>query len=308
MYLLKKILSRFFFPVPLVVELLVLGFFLQRFSASRRMGKRLVIAGMLLLVVFGYNVGTEQALRSIERTFPPVTADVVSGLPALADIAVLGQGLADEPGLPANSRVHEVYLARILEAVRIHRLKPDSRILISVPGSVPVKDKRKFLHEMADIVGLEHETFVLLDGARDTADEQILVMKELRGTNLVVVSSASHLPRAMRMFDGAGINAVPAPCGYNILDPGKSPWSPLALFPNARNLLAAENAVYEIMGNLWVKVRGHGAEGKCRSLENEGPASATGIQKAERRDEADAAHRPRESSPGMAETEPNLRR
>lgn len=291
-YLLKKIISRFFFPLPLVLELLILGFLLQRFRKSKRMGERLVVAGILLLLVFGYNIGTEQVLRSIERKFPPAASEVVSELPTSTDILVLGQGLADEPGLPANSRVHDVYLARILEAVRVHRLKPDSRILISVPGFVAVKDKRDFLNEMADMVGLKRETFVLLDGARDTADEQVLVMNELRGTNVVVVSSASHLPRAIRMFSGTGINAIPAPCGYNILESGESPWFPLALFPNARNLQAAEIAVYEMMGNIWVKVGGHRAELEGRGREGERQASEVGSQKPERRDEIDLKHSP----------------
>lgn len=255
MFFLKKLISRLFFPVPLVLELLIFGLILQYFSKWKRTGKGFVLAGVVLLMVFGYNIGTEPVLRSIERRYPPVTEEVLSGLPASTDILVLGQGLAAEPGLPANSRVGEVYLARILEAVRVQRLKPGSRILVSVPGYVPREDKRDFLDGMADIVGLKRDVFVLLDGARDTADELSLAMTELRGNKLVVVSSASHLPRAMMMFADAGVDAVPAPCAYNVLTPGEGPWSPVSLFPSAGNLLAAENAVYEMMGNVWFSLK-----------------------------------------------------
>lgn len=254
-YFLKKLISRLFFPVPLVLELLILGLILQRFSRWKRTGKGLVLSGVVLLIVFGYNLGTEPMLRSIERTYPPFTAEMAVEMPATTDVLVLGQGLADEAGLPANSRVGEVYLARILEAVRVRRLLPTARILVSVAGHVSRDDKRDFLDGMADIVGLERDVFVLLDGARDTADELELAMAELRGRNLVVVSSASHLPRAMTMFADKDIDAAPAPCAYNVLTPGEGPWSPVVLFPNADNLRSAENAVYEMMGNVWVSLK-----------------------------------------------------
>lgn len=264
LFFLKKLISRFFFPVPLVLELLLLGFILQRFSRFKRTGKGFVVVGGLLLIVFGYNLGTERVLRSIERAYPPLMEKRVSDLPADADILVLGRGLADEPGLPPDSRVGGEYLARILEAVRVRRMLPDARILVSVAGYTSKEAKRDFLDGMAEVVGLDRDEFILLSGARDTADELELVREEVRGTNLVVVSSASHLPRAMRMFAETELNAIPAPCAYGILEPAEGPWTPVVLFPNARNLLAAENAVYELMGNVWVWLRGERSEVEIR--------------------------------------------
>jgi len=213
---------------------------------------------VVLLLVFGYNLGTKQVLRSIEREYPALTQECLEQLPSDTDILVLGQGLADERDLPANSRVGEVYLARILEAVRLHRLMPSTRILVSVAGYVTSADKRDFLDGMADIFGLERDVFVLLDGARDTEDELELALAELRGGHVIVVSSASHLPRAMLMFAGRGVDALPSPCGYKVLEPGEGPWTPLVLFPNAGNMETAENAVYETMGKLWERLRGGG--------------------------------------------------
>jgi len=259
-YIFKKLISRFFFPVPLVLELLILGLVLQRFSKWKRTGKGLLVAGVLLLAIFGYNLGTEPVLRSIERKFPPLTIEIAKSLPAKTDILVLGQGLSDELGLPANSRIGEVYLARIIEAVRVSRMMPNSRILVSVAGYSSADDKTNFLEGIAEIMGIENARLVLLDGARDTADEIDMALGQARSECLVVVSSASHLPRAIKMFEGRGVTTVPAPCAYRVLDVADGPWSPLELFPNARNLVSAENAIYEVMGNLWVRVRGRKSE------------------------------------------------
>lgn len=250
LFFFKKLLSRFLFPVPLVLELLLAGLLIQRFSKRKRTGKTLVGAGIVLLICFGYGIGTEQYLRSLERNYPPLHAEQLEDLPPDTDIVVLGQGLADEAGLPANSRVNEVFLVRIIEAVRIHRIRPDTQICVSVAGDLPIAEKRAFLEGMAEIVGLSPEVFVLLDGARDTADEVQLALEQVRGSYLIVVSSASHLRRALRIFDGSGVEAVPAPCGYELLR-SKGLYSPANHFPNAGKIERSERAIYELLGNIW---------------------------------------------------------
>lgn len=255
-YAIKKIVSRIFFPLPLVTGLLILGIGIQRWTRWKRTGRCMVGAGLILLVIFGYNIGTMPVLRSIERSYPSLTAEMIAELPPATDILVLGQGLADEPGLPANSRIGETYLARIVESVRVHRMLPDSRIFISVAGYVSIEDKQTFLDELADMLVVERDAFILLAGARDTDDELNLVLEQFEGSSLVLVSSASHLPRAMRMFAATDIDVIPSPCGYSAFYPTEdAPWSPLALFPSARQMRVSENAIYELLGNLWVRLR-----------------------------------------------------
>ncbi len=265
-YSIKKIVSRIFFPVPLITGLLLLGIGFQKYTRWKRTGRCMVGTGLTLLVIFGYNLGTMQVLRSMERTYPPLTAEIAAQLPAGTDVFVLGQGLADEPGLPPNSRIGETYLARIIESVRVHRLLPDSRIYISVAGHVSHADKRHFLNEIADLMDLERETFTLLAGALDTNDELELLLDVFDGNSLVVVSSASHLPRAMRMFARTEINAIPAPCAYNVFYPTEdAPWSPLSIFPSAGKMRISEHAIYEFLGNLWVRLRNPFSAENCSS-------------------------------------------
>lgn len=45
MFVLKKIIAQFFFPVPLCLEILVIGLFLLLFTRKQRIGKFIVTIG-----------------------------------------------------------------------------------------------------------------------------------------------------------------------------------------------------------------------------------------------------------------------
>ncbi|MGD1103403.1 MAG: envelope biogenesis factor ElyC, partial [Terriglobia bacterium] len=83
MFLLKKIVSRFLFPLPLSLEFLFVGLFLLWFTRRQRAGKALVTCGALLLVGLS-NIFTSNALlRPLEQRYPPlVVAHIGAGAPA----------------------------------------------------------------------------------------------------------------------------------------------------------------------------------------------------------------------------------
>ena len=75
MFFLKKLISRFFFPVPLCAELLVLGLVLWSFTKWKKLGRGLVVAGTVLLLVFSYPWLPRLALSRLESKYPAITGD-----------------------------------------------------------------------------------------------------------------------------------------------------------------------------------------------------------------------------------------
>jgi uncharacterized SAM-binding protein YcdF (DUF218 family) len=71
-------------------------------------------------------------------------------------------------------------------------------------------------------------------------------------TRIVLVTSASHMPRSMAAFRAVGIEPVAAPCDYTDLDPFSSGW----LLPEARALRNTTRAIHEIVGQVWYRIRG----------------------------------------------------
>ena len=71
---------------------------------------------------------------------------------------------------------------------------------------------------------------------------------------LVLVTSAVHMPRAMYLFRKAGLKPIPAPANHLIKEgTEKNPWF---WVPSSENIRKTEAAVHEYVGMLWYKSGG----------------------------------------------------
>ena len=66
MFILKKMISRFFFPLSLVIELLLLGIFLKK----RR--TKVILAGVAILYLFSFSPFGYLILRPLESQYVPI--------------------------------------------------------------------------------------------------------------------------------------------------------------------------------------------------------------------------------------------
>ncbi|NLF17300.1 MAG: hypothetical protein GX595_08585, partial [Lentisphaerae bacterium] len=130
-YVLKKLVSRLLFPVPLGLLLLLAGVALLAARRRRRSGVVLAVVGVVVLVAAGYGIPGGALLRRLEwRYRPPPAAEVVARLtvepPRQPWIVVLGSGLSEDATLPATTRLDRHFLARLIEGVRLARLVPEA--------------------------------------------------------------------------------------------------------------------------------------------------------------------------------------
>ncbi len=258
MFLLKKLLSRFLFPLPLCAGILLLGWGLWSFTRWKKLGRGLVLAGALLLLVFSYPWLPRLALGHLESHYPALgsrQSSVISRQPRF--IMVLGAGFSGDAHRQPAARFGDEALKRIVEGVRLHRLLTNSSLLVSVPGSaVSQVEKGRVLGELLQTFGLQTHTVQVCATARDTAEE-IAWCGQAVGTNsVIVVSSASHLPRAMLIARKQGLHAIPAPSGY-LVDPATpSSFNQDRVFPSSVNLYNSERAMNEYLGLAWERMRG----------------------------------------------------
>ncbi len=255
MFFFKKLVSRFLFPLPFCCELLIAGLALWQFTKLKKTGRGLILAGTLLLLLFSYPWLPNRLLGSIEDRVTPVSLPVHNPEGPVY-VAVLGQGISAKSRLPANERFDEEFLTRLMEAVRLHRAMPQSLLVISAAGqSVSAQEKRHVVDDLLGLFDVGSQGVILQTTARDTSDE-IRFLKQVACTNRVyLVSTASHLPRALVIARKDGLNAVPAPSSYFIDRVTHEPFSPEELFPDADNLWNSTRAFYEYMGLAWEHVR-----------------------------------------------------
>ena len=252
MFLLKKIISPLFLPVPLCLEILLTGLVLLWFTRRQKLGKIVVSMGVILLAILSYDAIPNGLLRPLEYKYPPLVH-----LKAIHDIkwiVVLGGGHISDPGIPCTGQLSDASMARLVEGIRLYRMLPGSKLILSGgSGFDPVPDAG-IMADVARAIGVNKRDLILESLSRDTKDEARLIQKIIGRDRFVLVTSASHMPRAMALFEKRGMHPIPAPTEY--LAKARQKISPAMFFPSADGLEKTERAFHEYLGLAWAKLRG----------------------------------------------------
>jgi uncharacterized SAM-binding protein YcdF (DUF218 family) len=253
MFLFKKLIAPCLIAVPFCLALVLLGLLLRWITRRQRAGKCLTTVGAVALLLFGYGAVSGRLLATLELQHAPVT-DVSAAAGRVHWVVVLGGGSSGDEGLPAVMRLSEGSLARLVEGVRLQRQLPGSRLLLSggsVFGSDPDSETMRAL---AVELGVDPASLELDPVSPDTETQAEIVHARLGAEEFYLVTSASHMPRALALFCKAGTTPIPAPTHF--LTQKNRGVAPSDLFPGSGGLRRAETATYEYLGLAWAKVRG----------------------------------------------------
>jgi uncharacterized SAM-binding protein YcdF (DUF218 family) len=245
MFILKKLISRFFFPLALVIELLLLGIFLKK----RR--TQVILAGVAILYLFSFSPFGYLMLRPLESQYVPISSSNLNK--EVRWIVVLGGGSRVDKALTPEDRLHDATLKRLLEGVRLSRLLPRARLVLSGGDYRGISPDAVIMQQVALDLGVARERIILEAASWDTADQVKLLRTRLGKSPFYLVTSAGHMPRAMRMFTRSGTQPIAAPTDFRAV------WMPFQVtdfFPQAGILVNTEGAFYEYLGLLWGLVRG----------------------------------------------------
>src|SRR5206468_592744 len=120
------------------LTLLIAGVCCLRSPRRARLGRRLVIAAIILLLLFSNKLVSAWLVRPLENRYAAIP-ELRSGEPLPAAVAscryivVLGSGNGNTPNRAALSELSESGRARIIEAVRLLRALPEARLVVSGP-------------------------------------------------------------------------------------------------------------------------------------------------------------------------------
>jgi len=252
LFLFKKIVGPLFFPVSIGLILLGLGLIFLWFTRKQRTGKVLVTVCFALFAVLSYSGSSNNLLGPLEYRYPPVLKP--ARFSDVKWVVVMGSGHDSDPQIPITSRIDESAAVRLLEGIRLQRMLPESKLVLS-GGSV--FDRVPHARVMADVaaaIGVDKQNIVLQTRSRDTKDEVRQIRQIVGSDKFILVTSASHMPRSMAMFKKLGLDPIPAPTDHSVKE--RQAISPSMFFPSAGNLSKAEIAVYEYLGLMWAKIRG----------------------------------------------------
>lgn len=255
MFLLKKIVAPFLFPVPLSLLFSLSGLFLLFFTRRRRTGKVLVAVGILIFALLSFDQISSKIISPLEQRYgaysPSISGNVSD---PVKYVAVLGGGHASDPSLPVTSQLSRASLLRLVEGIRVYRKNPGSKMILSGGAVFDPVPEAKTLADSARALGVKGDDIIMESDSKDTKDQARFIKKIVGGNRFVLVTSASHMPRAMALFRKLGMDPIPAPAGH--LAKKSKELSPGQFFPSAGSLQKSERAVYEYLGILWARLRG----------------------------------------------------
>jgi uncharacterized SAM-binding protein YcdF (DUF218 family) len=261
MFSFKKILGSLFSPLSICVELITVGLVLVVFSWNQKTGKVFIAMGLALLVLCSYEGISGRILQTLESQYAPLDLAKVTSkedggqvIHSAKWVVVLAGGVAGDPALPIQLQISHYSRVRLMEGIRLHRLLPGSKIILTGGIGFNRPAEATTLSRVAEELGVAKSDMVLEVESRDTKDHPLYVRHIVMDEPFILVTSAFHMPRAMKLFVKQGLTPIPAPAGQ--WKPAKEFWSPGNLFPSASGLRLAELAYHEYMGLTWAWVRG----------------------------------------------------
>lgn len=243
LFLLKKMLSVFIMPINIVLILLILSalFFKKRPTTSFKC----LLCAVFLLFTASMPIVSNTFMVSIEDNYQAFTrADK-----PVDYIIVLGGWHTPNAALPVTSQLSENSLQRLVEALRIYKLHPEARIITSGHHNRDTISNAEKVKQSLVLLGVSEQKIITENFPKDTEEEAVLISPRVQGANVVLITNADHMPRAIKYFQAQGINAIPAPTGYWVKNPhSQENWS--YYLPSSKHFQQTTIAWYESLGRL----------------------------------------------------------
>src|ERR1044071_9393399 len=255
MFLLRKLLGPLLFPFPFISILLITGLALVWLNRKEKIGKLLVSAAAVILLSLSMGL-SRWILLPLERQYGPLTNPVTVSPPEapIKWIVVLGGGGVYNPRVSSTSQLSGPTMTRLVEGIRLHRQLPGSKLIVSEGTPVQSVTVAELMARVAMDLGVAEDRVVLEKESPDTESQAQAIPPIVGQDSFILVTSASHMPRAMALFRKAGTNPIAAPTEFRAV--GSAIWSPSALYPSASEVRGVELGMHEYMGLAWAKLRG----------------------------------------------------
>ena len=250
--ILKKLVARLLFPMPLALLVLAVGLCLSRRRGSercRRIGWWMILAATGFLLFAG--VAGSPLLRFYSSGYRPFSAEKFDpGEDREFLIAVAGSGFFPDESIPPACRFNDGMELRLREAGRVAALLSRRgipyRVAVSVAeDSAPPGMRLEAARAALELYAVPSERVILIDGAMNSRAE-VRAFRDLGG-RVILVSEAFHLPRLMQFARKFGVEAFPAPAALRGRQGRVLVLVPL---PSAESFADFERLVYELLGRL----------------------------------------------------------
>jgi len=248
-FILKKLVSIFLTPLSIGILIVSAGLYLL-FRHKTIPARRLILAGILWLFLFSYGPVANLLLYQLEHRYPTLSTPS----DRIAYIYVLGYGHSTDAALPITSQVDKEAVVRLTEGIRLyHKCQGKAKLIVSgYSGLFDPVPHALMQQRLAQALGIPQTDIITVPEAKDTEEEAQAAKKLTQGQPFALVSSAYHLPRAMKFFEAAKLHAIPAPTYHQASITHPDYFSIFSVTALEKSTMV----FHELIGMLWQKIKG----------------------------------------------------
>lgn len=256
----SKLLPLLVYPLGVACILLAAALVVGK---QPRVQRLLVAAALAVLFMFGNQWVAEALAAQLELRHLPQ-----GELPQAEAIVLLGGGT--RPRLPPRpiSEMNEagermVYAARLFHQGKAPRIVISGGVIDLYGTAVP---ETEAMRELLVALGVPDEAIIDEDRSRNTYENAVYVREilvELGVNDVLLVTSALHMPRSVAIFVKQGIAVTPAPVDFwtTWSEPGRTVprnWAGtlLKFIPSAEYLDLSTRVLREVVGMIVYRLRG----------------------------------------------------
>ncbi len=241
-FILKKVVGEMLNPLSIGLIIAFIGV-LALYGGRQRTAKFLLPFAFLWIALLSYGPISALLLNPLERQYPALLESPVG----VDYILVLGNEHHTNKNLPITAQVSATAIVRLSEGIRHYQKLPGSTLVLSGYAGLEDENSHALMQKrLAVALGVDGRDIKMLTSPKDTQEEAEAMKKLVGNTPFILVTSASHMPRAMQLFNDLGMHPVAAPTDYHAQE--KSSWLHM---PRSDGLRSSGLAFHEYYGSIW---------------------------------------------------------
>lgn len=246
--ILKKILTILIFPISLF-EIICIWFIyhLIKNTVTRKI-KIIFISSFVFFIIITMQPFSSIFINSLENDYECLLDS--NKIKSAEYIIILGGGYSDDSNMPASSQLSLSSTARLVEGMRLKKINPSAKIIFS--GGTQFNENNTQANLLYNAyLSLVNDTGknILSEQAHNTKSEADEAYKIIGKRKLILVTTASHMPRAVYLFNKMGCNVIAAPCDFTVKNLEYYP-----SFPNGMSIKQTEIAIHEYLAIMGYKL------------------------------------------------------
>jgi uncharacterized SAM-binding protein YcdF (DUF218 family) len=253
---LSKFLQSLAYPVGLSVALAIAsGIFMV--LNRRRTAIVLIFSSVGLVLILSCPMVSHALVRSLESKY-----DSPQAFPKASAIVLLGG--CTKPPVPPRKHVEGSNAGdRMINAARLLK-KGYAPVIVATGGKIPYvydfpgSEARCMASFMEEVCGIDSSSILLEDNAKDTHDNATmtaaLLQKQGIKKDIILVTSAMHMYRSVKLFKKCGFTVFPAPADFRA--DKTMPIKIFSILPSVEALSDATDAIHEYYGLIAYRMMG----------------------------------------------------